>query len=135
MGYGEATSDEMLLNFFLMTKYKPGDQNIIIDSSAFFLTDTGGNAGENLLPEIVVSPNPVDDEFIVSFNLPENGLTQLELFDIYGHLSRRLFPERVMESGTYSYSYHSGSMPAGIYFLRLKNADKSCVSKLVLTGN
>jgi hypothetical protein len=134
VGYGEATSDEMLLNFFLITKYQHADQNIIIDSAAFFSNDTGLDAPDDFLPEMVVSPNPVESEFTVSFNLPESGNTQLQQFDLCGRLIRNLFSERMMEAGDYTFSYHTGSLTNGIYFLKLKCGGKSVVSKIAITG-
>ena len=54
---GEATTDEMMITYFLFAQYQAGDENYIIDSNAVRLT-TGIKTAELKQREIKISPNP-----------------------------------------------------------------------------
>ncbi len=55
-------------------------------------------------------PNPFNPETVIEFGLPKAGPTRLEIYDVQGHLVRRLV---------------DGSMPAGLHAVRWDGRDES----------
>ena len=95
---------------------------------------------EELLPEkrvlsLTVSPNPSRDQIQVSFCVPNNGKTTLNIYDIAGKLVYRLV-DREFKAGTHQVIWNGKDqagkeIPYGIYFLRLK-LDKSISTKKII---
>lgn len=81
---GEATTDEMMLTYFLFTLYQPGDENIVIDTLANFSTDI--KQIELNKKEIYLIPNPISNQsdFHLRFNADAKDRVRIEIFDIQG---------------------------------------------------
>ncbi len=129
---GESTLDEMMLTFFEVTYYFPGDENIVIDNSPLVSLGTNDVNSLNENSNLMLFPNPATDKLITEFTIPENGNYSLEIVDVLGRTVKQLFAERTMSDGNYRFQYSIGSLPAGNYFVRLNGKTKS-ISKLVIS--
>jgi hypothetical protein len=76
-------------------------------------------------------PNPVRNETIIKFTLPQKTKVTLSLFDINGRLVKILMSES-KESGTHALSLHSGTLTNGLYFYKLQAGDFSAVKKMTI---
>ena len=79
--------------------------------------------------ELSFTPNPGNGAFNISFDLPNNGNTNIKIVDING---REVYYEDLgMFSGNYSKSVNISEEPAGIYFLFINQEDKQFSKKII----
>ncbi len=126
---GEATTDEMMLTYFLWTQYQNGDENIVIDSSF------GVNVPEPLYREqelFAPYPNPASGYIVVKsyFDKPQNG--SLDITDMNGRIVKRLSTDEPVKAGYQVRKYPVADIPAGIYLLRLHTGGNMLTQKLVI---
>ncbi|HEX7343932.1 MAG TPA: T9SS type A sorting domain-containing protein [bacterium] len=67
----------------------------------------------------------------MQFTLPKAGQVKLELFDLLGRKIATL-KEGYQPAGTHATVLDNKSLPAGVYFVKLKAGDFSQVQKLIL---
>jgi hypothetical protein len=115
---GEGTADEMMLYYFTYMEYKPGDENIVLDSS-ILVTNIGPDPQKLLYTRVTCSPNPVSDKMQVQFDLPENLLVNLDIFREDGVRVRSLLVQENTTSGHYQCDFTINDLAAGSYYLRL----------------
>ncbi len=130
---GEATTDEMMLNFFTFTYYMQGDENIIIDTSSHgehynycsILTHTEYPSTLFTQNSDVIFPNPVQNLTTV---LTSNAMEKLELIDLQGRILSRWDTKNQksfeidlswLSSGCYIFNvYHLNQTLESIQFLK-----------------
>ncbi|MFD2731232.1 S8 family serine peptidase [Pedobacter alpinus] len=76
-------------------------------------------------------PNPAKKQTNVNINLPEDGLTTLEIFDNLGKRVKTVF-EDDLKKGIYTYSMDLSNMKTGIYFYRCTLNDKEQIKKMIV---
>lgn len=122
---GESTTNEMMLVFFVFTLYAPGDENIVIDSTATLSTlPVNYYKGQQLLTPY---PNPTSNELIVKcyFDVPDKG--SMDLLNVQGKVVHHFSSNQNINEGYNTFSYSLPELPNGQYILRV------CTSKQVLT--
>lgn len=68
--------------------------------------------------DITVIPNPFKDQFSVHFNLPQDMMVSMQLFDNLGRMVADLGKRTIVaQSGIWNQSLQSMSLPSGIYHL------------------
>lgn len=131
---GEATTDEMMITYFLFAQYVSGDENYIIDSTAAALT-TGNKTVELNQREIKISPNPLtaNQNPQLSFSTENQDKVKIQLFDIHG---RQIWD---FHSSYLSRTQVSISVPLnqlrlsnGVYVIRIQGKDWSGAEKLII---
>ncbi len=75
-------------------------------------------------------PNPVFDQTVVEFYLPEQSYTTLSIFDINGRLVTSIC-NQLLEKGTHSFTFDAANLEPGLYFYQLKTEETIVVNKLV----
>lgn len=82
-------------------------------------------------------PNPFNPTTTISFNLPENGLTSLNIYNLKGQLVRSLINQDMTagkKSVVWNGTDNSGRLvSSGLYFYRVNNAGKSITRKMLLS--
>ncbi len=130
---GEATTNEMMIVFFVFTFYQPGDENIIADSALLGTPAVPQNyyRGEQILD---VSPNPASVDMVVKCYMenPENG--DMALIDMNGKVVRRFMNNTPMNGGYTAYTYSVAGVPNGTYTLLLKT-NQQILSKKVIVNH
>jgi len=76
-------------------------------------------------------PNPFGPRVDVSFVAPQQGHARLGIYDVAGRLQALVLDEDV-EKGMHASRWTSGSLPAGVYWLRLDFGGRSRTKRLVL---
>ena len=68
--------------------------------------------------------------FTISFPVQEPGSVKLDLLNIIGGTMRNLIQESVI-TGEFNRTF-SIDLPAGLYYLRMTNAEKEQISKIII---
>ncbi|MBI4647068.1 MAG: T9SS type A sorting domain-containing protein [Bacteroidia bacterium] len=75
-------------------------------------------------------PNPCRTEFYMEYPLPENGTTEIALYDLSGTEIKRFLPQK----GIYRNSFSSDAIPSGFYIYRFSIGHKFIsTGKLIIT--
>ena len=91
-----------------------------------------GAARRSLGLELAPSePNPVLETAVFRFSLPAESVATLVLLDVTGRKIRTLLEGR-RAGGPHELRWSRGSLPSGVYFLRLQAAGATETRKLVL---
>jgi hypothetical protein len=85
---------------------------------------------DNSILDLKISPNPNDGNYLVSFNLIEDGITEVALYDVYGRKLGVLVNE-LMPAGEYLYSAKF-LVQGGIYYTTVTTNGKSATCKTVI---
>jgi len=76
-------------------------------------------------------PNPFNPSTIIRFNIPENGLVSLKIYNVLGQEVASLVNEE-MSSGSYNVSFNASNLSSGIYFYTLNSKNYTSTKKMVL---
>ena len=128
---GEGTLNEMMIVFYQYTLYLPGDENVVLDTSALvdLSTDIPATAPDAF--GLQVFPNPGLQAVIADFNLPSGGNYSLNAYDLMGRKVYSFFNGRTMEAGHYRFQYSCGGLSSGIYFMQLEGAGEKTQMRFV----
>lgn len=115
---GEATTDEMLLVYFMFMIYQPGDENIVLDST---LLSTGLTAPTDpRLRALTISPNPASDRLQVQYELQEPADVEASIVDMQGRTLKIFALRRDLSPGIQREEAQIGDLPAGQYLVRIQ---------------
>ena len=85
--------------------------------SMVFIIDIGVNTSAvEWISEWKLFPNPAGDLIRVEAKLPQLQTVQVQVLNMYGQLLLQLPPQRIEEAG---FDVDLGSLPAGLYFMRM----------------
>jgi len=76
-------------------------------------------------------PNPATNEIEIEFEILENGISSLKIFDISGAVVRNIFDE-YKSAGSYSISISTKDLPRGIYYYSLETLTKTLTKIMIL---
>ena len=101
----------------------PGGAYLVISGwdlveKVYLPTGGPGSPPEPGNPQLRNSPEPFNPETDFSFDLPDDGLVSLRIYDLTGRLVATLLDRR-LEAGTYSQAWNAAGLPSGIYVARL----------------
>ncbi len=129
---GEATTDEMMIVFFVFTQYQPGDENIIADSAILASPNIPYNNyyhGQQLLD---VCPNPAVDNIVVKCFMEDPDKASIELMDMQGKIVRQFMNSTRIENGYSTFTYSVSGLPPGTYTLLVKTTQQILTKKLLV---
>lgn len=90
---------------------------------------------ENFIPEEFKLyqnyPNPFNPSTVIGFDIPENGLASLKVYDLTGRLVATLIDNNV-SAGRYQLTFNAARLSSGVYFYELKTNAFSTVKKFTL---
>ena len=76
-------------------------------------------------------PNPFNPTTTIKFDLPKDGLTTLEIFDILGRRITTLINEN-RSAGSYEQVFNASSLASGVYVYKLQAGDYINSKKMIL---
>ncbi|HRO43114.1 MAG TPA: T9SS type A sorting domain-containing protein [Flavipsychrobacter sp.] len=127
---GEATTDEMMLVYFLYSYYQPGDENIIIDSTIITsVANTNYYRGQQILE---LFPNPAKTKLIVKSYLEHSNAGSIDIITLDGKLAKTLLVHSPMKKGYAAYEFNIGDLHNGMYQLRFKTNEQTITRKLLV---
>jgi hypothetical protein len=101
-------------------------QMIMIEGMNDDETNSGMTRSYNLYQNY---PNPFNTETTVKYDIPETSLISIKIFNVSGEEIKTLVNE-VKQKGTYSVKFDAGSLPSGIYMVKLHGKNSSISKKL-----
>ncbi len=98
-------------------------------------TTTGLEESEYETPESFALnqnyPNPFNPVTTISFNLPENGKVNLEVYDVIGRKVSTLVNSE-MSAGKHSLKFNASNLASGIYFYQIRFNNSTTTRKMIL---
>lgn len=124
--WGEKTSDEMLIGYFDLVPYQPGDEAIALATRA--AVPVGATSGDFLL-----HPNPAElGAATATFTLPQAGPVSLRILDEKGRLVRVVLSQQVQPAGPRQVPLPLQGLPTGLYLVQLEAAGGTRTGKLLI---
>ena len=117
---GEATTDEMMIVYFVYTAYQPGDENIIMDSTLLTTGTKDLTRLKSSWSEVTISPNPVANETTLQYHLAETDDIRWYISDCQGKVLRTVPMQKKQLPGQYSVRVAVSDLPEGAYLLILE---------------
>ena len=77
------------------------------------------------------TPNPFNPVTHISFNLPEDAIAEVSVFDITGKVVANIAQGKLAK-GNHRYTFDGSLLSSGAYYVRLKTEKKSLVRKMML---
>ena len=84
----------------------------------------------SLISELNIFPNPISNDFSLSFNLNEANTVSAQLYNLNGELVRELINEKT-EVGHIMQTTDVQALPAGIYLVKLNVGESSITKKII----
>lgn len=81
--------------------------------------------------QVTVAPNPFNHETSITIEMKETGKLMIELFDVTGKKIRKL-KDTEMEAGVHHFTLRKGTLPEGVYLLKVKAASAVGSQKLII---
>jgi hypothetical protein len=129
---GDATTDEMMLVFFALTYYFPGDENILIDSSLITATDDYSFAGIiSSLQLYEPYPNPARDILDFQFYSVKPGPVDVEVYDRSGRSVMQAAEK--CHAGVNRASLSLDRLAAGAYILTIRQGETARSKPFLVT--
>lgn len=77
-------------------------------------------------------PNPFNINTIIEYNIPENTVVKIKIYDVLGRYIKTILNE-FQESGTYRISFDASELPSGVYFYELSTENFRNTKVMILT--
>ncbi len=124
---GEDTDEEMMVFFYTLTAYMPGDENLVfeeslhkehLDGCGFELTN---NETFTEVDEINIFPNPTSKELYIE---SKSEITKIQLFDVLGHQVLKYEADDILR-------IHVGNLSKGTYTIQMQ-VKNTVVTKMIV---
>lgn len=125
---GEATTDEMMLTYFIWTNYQTGDENIFNDNSTpvpLHAPLVAYGQQELFSPY----PNPANNQLYIKYYLQQAAEVHISITDLQGREIKKLVSNKV-DAGYHVKPYDVSAIPAGVYILQMNTADNQYNRKI-----
>jgi hypothetical protein len=122
MWWGLTTDQEMMVFGFFYIDGDPLNPNAIPSASL----DNGANR---------VFPNPVADQFVLTYELEHADKVEINLLDMIGNKVTNLVNNAYSDKGKYTYGFTASEfkLPAGTYLVSFNVGGKTATQKLIVT--
>ncbi|HET6245443.1 MAG: T9SS type A sorting domain-containing protein [Bacteroidetes bacterium] len=121
-------------NFRFKFQFKNGGgNNIYIDDININDYSVGINEQDEFANHFRVYPNPFNEDAVIAFSLNKTESVELSVIDILGK-ETFIYQERNLPSGEHTLKLNKSElgMSKGIYFVKLTQADKVMIKKIIL---
>lgn len=122
------TNQTSIMNFCNSASYNP-------TLRALLRTESENHESPKVRTESIeyfnIFPNPVTDQSTVSFKLIEPGLVSFILYDMAGRIFQQI-AEQNYEAGHHEVAMPLGSLPNGMYLLKLQGGNGSKTLRLTV---
>jgi myo-inositol-hexaphosphate 3-phosphohydrolase len=89
------------------------------------------NSASNQADQLLMYPNPVFEQATLKFSLPENGNTNLVVYDLQGKVVRN-FDLGMLKKGTNMYTFQNDGFNEGTYIASVSSGSYRKVVKFVV---
>lgn len=130
-GWGESSTDEMLLVRMQYVDYEPGDEEIATTTN---LNDAP--VSPDVEPDwgtfFSLTPNPASTQTYVELHLNQATQLRLRLYDMTGRAVAELMPQTYLQAGFQRISVDLGRQAGGVYLVAAEGADFRLSQRLVI---
>lgn len=85
----------------------------------------------NEMDQMVVYPNPADNQSVIDITITEESLVELKMFNIFGQEIKVITSEK-MNAGAHRFVHELSSIASGLYYYQLTVGSKKQVKKLII---
>ena len=103
--------------------YIPGGLSVGVDDEVTELPETF-ELSQNY-------PNPFNPSTVISFSIPNSGITKLSVYNILGQKVATLV-NKELSAGSYQYEFDASNLTSGVYFYKLSSNNYSAIKKMML---
>lgn len=131
---GESTLNEMMMVYFMFATYKPGDENLVLDSNTITQkTETRISSHEPW----VLYPNPAENEIYISAGSLNARMesSQIEIFQGDGKLVQRINLDHNREFLGGAYRLSIQSLKPGVYHARIPGKAENIQFRFLKTAS
>jgi len=128
VAWGEGTTDEMYYLPIMYVPYQAGDENVVFDNVLDVQDQEIEIVNNQLYP---ISPNPVNENANIHFNLQNAGPVSLEIVDIQGKIVRSLRTNEFFSIGDHFIPFKTDALNPGAYFINLKGKHFNLSEKFI----
>ncbi len=131
------TSDELEVRVLASTESCSSNTNGSVDpeDEEVFASDADLFEAEEDIPEAYALrqnfPNPFNPSTEILFDLPEDAMVSLVVYDVLGREVARLV-QRELHAGTHRARFNAGNLPSGVYFYRIQAGDFHSTHRMTL---
>lgn len=118
IGWGEKTTDEMILCYFYWLPYQAGDEAIELETNPVLTVESDRQSDL----KFACSPNPAVDEVDISIALDRPLTMSIDVVDAMGQRVASLKDNSPFEPGEHSLPYSVTSLANGVYFVRMNSS-------------
>ena len=127
---GENTTDEMMIVYFIIALYQPGDENIMIEQSPPASVSTAPYyKGMELLQPY---PVPAQNKLIAKYHFDTRAPGTLDILSVTGQIVQRVFSQQMIEAGYTALPIDVSALAAGSYSLRLSTHGKVMSRQIII---
>ncbi|MCP4632557.1 MAG: T9SS type A sorting domain-containing protein [candidate division Zixibacteria bacterium] len=126
------------IEYYFDGNYPPGSAGLIRNGRAIKFTTSSGMTPVNEEPQVPVVtalksnyPNPFNNSTTISFDLAEQGVVRIDIFNLMGQRVETLLNNK-LEAGSHDLSWNASNQTSGVYFVKLSSNDVTSVKKAVL---
>ncbi len=76
-------------------------------------------------------PNPFNPTTMITYSLPNDGMTKLVVYNVLGEQVKVLVNEH-MQAGSYTTSFDGSNISSGVYFYKLQTNNQVQIKKMLL---
>ena len=84
--------------------------------------------------KIILFPNPAKEMAFIEYQLLEEAVIKIELFDIVGRKTKTILEETKQPKNNYKHAIDLNNLNSGIYFLKVKINKSETVIKFIITN-
>ena len=125
VSWGESTTAEMLLTYFNILPYQPGDENIV-------LLATQPASPSSATSALRIFPNPATASTTIRFELPRTTSATIRLLDVTGRLVRTLSEAQRRAAGAQQVTIPLTGLAPGEYLVQLETPEFSQAQRLLV---
>ncbi len=127
---GEATTDEMMLTFFIWSYYQPGDENRYIDPSTPAVVNVKSQTGYAVQELFAPYPNPANNNLYIKYYLQSPAVVTFSITDLQGRVIKEFTNGKLISQGYHAEPFSIADIPAGLYLLQMRTPEKVLTQKL-----
>lgn len=129
---GEATTDEMMLTFFIWAYYQPGDEYKVIDPSTPVDLSVSSPTAYDKFELFTPYPNPSTGQLFAKFYMKQPATISIQVTDLQGRTVKQVVDSKPMSAGYHVQPADISTLPSGNYLLQMNTGAGTLTQKITI---